>query len=82
MPGRTAGADRPSLPSLSPAALNGLKELPEALFRNAPLSLVVLQLGTNDMLLDPALSPQALAQRIVVTASRRRRHRRSREPRS
>lgn len=68
MPGRTAGVDRPSLPSLSPAAMNGLTELPEALFRNIPLDLVVLQLGTNDMLLDPTIAAETLAQRIGALA--------------
>lgn len=68
LPGRTAGVDRPSLPSLSPAAMNGLTELPEALFRNIPLDLVVLPLGTNDMLLDPTMAAEALAQRIGALA--------------
>lgn len=66
--GRTAGMDRPSVASsqLPGSAYNGLTELPEALARNVPLDLVVLQLGTNDLMLDPNLSAEALCQRLVT----------------
>lgn len=69
LPGRTAGVDRPTTQagsSLPGSAFNGLTELPEALARNIPLSLVVLQLGTNDLMLDATLSADALVERIAV----------------
>jgi lysophospholipase L1-like esterase len=68
LPGRTAGADRPGFGVLAPSAMNGLKELPEALLRNLPLDLVVLQLGTNDLMLDPEIAPEAFAARIGALA--------------
>lgn len=68
LPGRTAGVDRPGFGALAPSELNGLTELPAALARNAPVHLVVLQLGTNDLMLDPEISPQAFAARIVDLA--------------
>lgn len=68
LPGRTAGADRPGFGGLAPSAMNGLTELPEALVRNLPLGLVVLQLGTNDLMLDPDLAPETFAARIGALA--------------
>jgi lysophospholipase L1-like esterase len=67
LPGRTAAVDRaPSAgQSLSGPAYNGLTELPEALVRNVPLDIVVLQLGTNDLMSDPNLRPEAFCERIV-----------------
>jgi len=65
---RTAGIDRPNTAGspLPGSAYNGLTELPEALARNVPLDLVVLQLGTNDLMIDPNLSAEALCQRLVT----------------
>lgn len=64
LPGRTAGIDRPGFGGLSPSEMNGLTELPAALLRNLPLHLVVLQLGTNDLMIDPDIAPEVFAGRI------------------
>jgi lysophospholipase L1-like esterase len=69
--GRTAGIDRQSAAGsqLPGSAYNGLTELPEALARNVPLDLVVLQLGTNDLMSDSNLSAEALCQRLITLCS-------------
>lgn len=71
LPGRTVAADRPDMASarLSAAAFNGMSELPEALARNVPLQAVVVQLGSNDLLSDKTLSPEALVGRLIEMAS-------------
>lgn len=68
LPGRTLGVDRPDMAgarSLDPATWNGLKELPVALIRNVPLDLVILSLGTNDLLMDPDLSVDHYVERVI-----------------
>jgi lysophospholipase L1-like esterase len=69
--GRTAGIDRQNAAGsqLPGSAYNGLTELPEALARNVPLDLVVLQLGTNDLMSDSSLSAEALCQRLITLCS-------------
>lgn len=71
LPGRTVAADRPDMasPRVSAAAFNGMSELPEALVRNVPLQAVVVQLGSNDLLSDKTLSPEALVSRLVDMAA-------------
>lgn len=56
--GRTLGLNRPDMAgshSLKPSSWNGLKELPVALIRNVPIDLVIVGLGTKDILQDPEL---------------------------
>lgn len=67
LPGRLAAGSR-DLGGLAPAAYDGLAELPAALARNAPLDLVVLALGTNDLLADPTPEPGEVAERIFALA--------------
>ncbi len=58
LPGRTLDRDRPDMAgsnSLEPATWNGLKELPVTLIRKVPIDLVIVGLGTNDLLQDPEL---------------------------
>ena len=70
LPGRTVGADRPDMAGrfVGAAAYNGMKELPEAIARTAPLDVVVVQLGANDLLSDKALTPEELVARFVAMA--------------
>ena len=51
--GRTTNLDFPSLPER-----NGLKHLPVALLQAAPLDLVILALGTNDLFAEADRKPQ------------------------
>ena len=51
--GRTTNLDFPSLPER-----NGLKHLPVALLQAAPLDLVILALGTNDLFAEVGRKPQ------------------------
>lgn len=67
LPGRSAAVDRAQSAGqyLPGSAYNGLTELPGALVRNVPLDLVVFQLGTNDLMMDPNLTPEGLSERLV-----------------
>ena len=51
--GRTTNLDFPDLPER-----NGLKHLPVALLQAAPLDLVILALGTNDLFAEAGRKPQ------------------------
>jgi lysophospholipase L1-like esterase len=64
MPGRLAAGER-ELGGLAPAAYDGTAELPAAMARNLPLDLVVIALGTNDLLEEPTPSAEEIAARIV-----------------
>lgn len=67
LPGRLASGDR-VLGGLPPDAFNGLKTLPEAMVRHLPLQLVVLALGTNDLLADPTPTAEEVRDRIMTLA--------------
>jgi lysophospholipase L1-like esterase len=67
LPGRTLALDRPDMAgtrSLDPATWNGLKELMPTLIRNVPLDLVVIALGTNDLLMDPDVGAETYLERL------------------
>lgn len=67
LPGRTLDLDRPDMAGsglLAPCRWNGLKEIPLALIRNVPIDLVVVALGTNDLLQDPDLEIATYLDRI------------------
>lgn len=68
LPGRLASGDR-ELGGLQPGAFNGLKTLPEAMVRHLPLQLVVLALGTNDLLSDPTPTAEEVRDRIMTLAA-------------
>jgi lysophospholipase L1-like esterase len=75
LPGRTLGLDRPDMAGsnfLKPSSWNGLKELPVALIRNVPIGLVVVGLGTNDLLQDRELEIDTYLDRVnsIVNAIR------------
>jgi lysophospholipase L1-like esterase len=67
LPGRTLDLDRPDMAgsnTLEPATWNGLKELPITLIRNVPIDLVIVGLGTNDILQDPELEIDTYLDRV------------------
>ena len=60
--GRTVNADYPEpLVGLPGTLFNGSRSLPEALAREAPLDLLIIMLGTNDLRSDLGRSPEAIA---------------------
>lgn len=64
--GRTVDVDYPTpLVGLPGDLFNGRTHLPEALAREAPLDLVVIMLGTNDLRSDLHRSPTAIAQGLA-----------------
>jgi lysophospholipase L1-like esterase len=67
LPGRTLDLDRSDMAGsgfLAPSSWNGLKEIPLALIRNVPVDLVVVALGTNDILQDPELEIDTYLDRV------------------
>jgi lysophospholipase L1-like esterase len=67
LPGRLAEGDR-MLGSLEPAAFNGAKRLAETMVKHMPLDLVVLALGTNDLLADPVPPAEEVCARLMRLA--------------
>jgi lysophospholipase L1-like esterase len=65
---RDADADLPILDSVAPSALNGLQHAEAAGLAHAPLDLVIVMLGTNDLAIVPALPVDDIARACVRVA--------------
>jgi len=70
VPARTTDLDDPvaagNFPPLSPHDFNGRTHLPAALVKAAPVDIVILALGTNDMKTRFARSPEAIAEAVLA----------------
>lgn len=67
LPGRLARGER-QLGALDPAAYDGSRTLAPAMVRHLPLDLVVLALGTNDLLQEPTPPAEEVCDRIMGLA--------------
>jgi lysophospholipase L1-like esterase len=67
LPGRLARGER-QLGGLEPAAYDGARTLLPAMVLHLPLQLVVLALGTNDLLAEPTPSAEDVCARIMALA--------------
>ena len=73
IPGRRtdldADTDLPIVDSVAPSALNGLTHAEAAGLSQAPLDLVIVMLGTNDLAIDPPRPLEAIAQGCARVAN-------------
>jgi lysophospholipase L1-like esterase len=65
---RDADADMPIVDSVAPSALNGLKHAEPAGLSQAPLDLVIIMLGTNDLAIVPPRPVDEIAHACVRVA--------------
>lgn len=65
---RRTNVDGLSVPQIDGSFLNGAKTLPAAIVRNAPVDLVIIFLGTNDLQLGIARSADAVAEAVAGLA--------------